>query len=307
MLSQASKAAAPAAVTTDRVARARRTLLESAFIWPMVILLGTLVLAPTVYAVFRSFYDWSPGYESPFVGIDNYKELFSSSVFQEIGRNELIFMIGVPIWAGVPLLVALLLYERVPFAGVFRTIFFFPAVLSPVILGLVFRSLLRPDGIVNSTLDSVGLGSLTQRWIDDPSLVKPVIILVALWYSMGFGVIFYSAALSTVPTELFEAAELDGASWWQRLRYIVLPRILPMFMLNVVFSVSTVFLLFPYSFVLTRGGPGYTSTTIDYDIYANSLQFGYFGLAAAESVLLLIVMLGILALLFRYGRKAYVE
>lgn len=273
----------------------------------MLVLLGTLVLAPAVYAIFRSFYDWSPGYESPFVGIDNFKELFSSSVFHEIGRNELFFMIGVPIWAGVPLVVALLLFERVPFAGAFRTIFFFPAVLSPVILGLVFRSLLRPDGIVNSTLESIGLGGLAQNWIDEPALVKPVIILVALWYSMGFGVIFYSAALSTVPTELFEAAELDGASWWQRLRYVVLPRILPIFLLNIVFSVATVFLLFPYSFVLTRGGPGYTSTTIDYDIYANSFQFGYFGLAAAESVLLLLVMLGVLAALFRFGRKAYVE
>lgn len=295
------------AARRERAARARRTLLESAFIWPMLVLLGTLVLAPAVYAIFRSFYDWSPGYESPFVGIDNFKELFSSSVFREIGRNELFFMVGVPIWAGVPLVVALLLFERVPFAGAFRTIFFFPAVLSPVILGLVFRSLLRPDGIVNSTLESIGLGGLAQNWIDEPALVKPVIILVALWYSMGFGVIFYSAALSTVPTELFEAAELDGASWWQRLRYVVLPRILPIFLLNVVFSVATVFLLFPYSFVLTRGGPGFTSTTIDYDIYANSFQFGYFGLAAAESVLLLLVMLGVLAALFRFGRKAYVE
>jgi ABC-type sugar transport system permease subunit len=281
--------------------------LESAFIWPMLILVGGLMLAPAVVAMFRSFYHWDPGYESSFVGVDNYSYLFSSQIFQEIARNEIVFFLGVPLWAGVPLVLALLLYERVPAAGLFRTIFFLPAVLSPVVLGLIFRSFLRPDGILNSILQSVGFGSLAHNWIDDPSLAKPVVIIVVTWYTMGFGLIFYSAALSSVPTELFEAAEIDGASWLNRMRHIMLPRILPIFILNLIFSVATAFLLFPYAYVLTQGGPGWASTTIDYAIYQDSLSSGHYGIASAETVLLLLVMGVILVAAFQVGRRVWVS
>jgi multiple sugar transport system permease protein len=292
---------------SQRLAAFRRAVAESVFIWPMLLLVGGLMMVPTGIAIYRSFFDWNPGYDSPFVGFGNYRYLFESDVFREIAVNQLIFVLGVPLWAGVPLLVALLLYERVPAAGLFRTIFFFPAVLSPVILGLLFRSFLRADGVLNVTLEDLGLGSLARPWIDDPSYVKPVLILVAVWYTMGLGVIFYSAALSTVQTELLEAAELDGANWLQRLWHILVPRIMPIFLLNIIFSVATAFLLFPYAFVLTRGGPGYASTSIDYDIYQNALQSGFYGIASAEAVLLLVVMMVVLVAAFLVGRRVWVQ
>lgn len=291
---------------SQRFAALRRSAAESAFIWPMLLLVGTLMLFPAGTAIYRSFFDWNPGYDSPFVGFGNYRYLFESDVFREIAINQLIFILGVPLWATVPLLVALLLYERVPAAGVFRTIFFFPAVLSPVILGLLFRSFLRTDGVLNVTLEDIGLGSLARPWINDPSYVKPVVIIVAVWYTMGFGVIFYSAALSTIPPELFEAAELDGANWYQRLWHILVPRIMPIFLLNTIFSVATAFLLFPYAYVLTRGGPGYASTSIDYDIYQNALQSGFYGIASAEAVLLLVVMMIVLLAAYLVGRRVWV-
>jgi multiple sugar transport system permease protein len=290
----------------ERFAGLRRNVGESVFIWPMLLLVGLFMLYPAGTAMYRSFFDWNPGFDSPFVGFGNYRYLLESQVFHEILVNQLVFLLGVPLWAGIPLLVALLLYERVPAAGLFRTIFFFPAVLSPVILGILFRSFFRSDGIINVTLEDLGLGSLARHWIDDPSYVKPVIILVVVWYTMGFGVIFYSAALSTVPRELFEAAELDGATWRQRLWHILLPRIMPTFLLNMIFCVATAFLLFPYAFVLTGGGPGYASTTIDYDIYQNALQSGFFGIASAEAVLLLLVMLVVLVIAYLVGRRVWV-
>jgi ABC-type sugar transport system permease subunit len=297
----------PDAGGSQRIAAFRRAAAESVFIWPMLLLVGGLMMVPTGIAIYRSFFDWNPGYDSPFVGFGNYRYLFESDVFREIAVNQLIFVLGVPLWAGVPLLVALLLYERVPAAGVFRTIFFFPAVLSPVILGLLFRSFLRADGVLNVTLEDLGLGSLARPWVDDPSYVKPVLILVAVWYTMGLGVIFYSAALSTVQTELLEAAELDGANWFERLWHILVPRIMPIFLLNIIFSVATAFLLFPYAFVLTRGGPGYASTSIDYDIYQNALQSGFYGIASAEAVLLLVVMAIVLVAAFLVGRRVWVQ
>ncbi len=273
----------------------------------MVLLVGTLVFFPVVLALVRSLYDWSPGTREEFIGLDNFRELVGSSTFREIAVNQLIFVIGAPLWAGVPLLVAMLLHEKVPAAGLFRAIFFLPALLSPATNGILFRSLLRPDGGLNQVLESVGLGGLAMRWIDDPVLVKPVIILVVLWFSMGFGVVIYSAALSTVDPALMEAAQIDGATWAQRTYYVLVPRIIPIFALNVIFSVATAFQLFPYAYLLTSGGPGYASTSLDYDIYENALGAGYFGLAAAESVFLLIFMGIIMAGAAMISRRKWVQ
>jgi multiple sugar transport system permease protein len=307
-VSQEKGDGAPAVTTAGALIRRRNIglkLTESLFILPMLICVGALILWPTATAIYHSFFDWQPGYSSPFVGLANYSHVISSSVVHTIALNELVYLAGVPLWVGVPLVVALILYERVPAAGLFRTIFFFPSVLSPVIVGILFNALLRPDGLLNATLKSIGLGGLARSWIDNPSLVKPVIILLVVWFSMGFGVLLYSAALSAVPPELFEAAEIDGATWIQQLRYIMIPSILPMTLLNAIFSVASVFLLFGYVYVLTQGGPGYASTTLDYDIYQQALSYGHFGLAAAESALLLMIMLVILAAAVRIGRRTY--
>lgn len=272
----------------------------------MILLVGTMVLIPAGLSIIQSLFDWSPGASSAFVGLGNYEELLTSSRLQEIAANQLIFVLGAPLWAGAPLLVAVLLYERVPFPGLFRAIFFFPALLSPVTNGILFRALLRPSGTLNAMLDSVGLGGLASSWIDDPLLVKPVLIVIVTWFTMGFGVVIYSAALSTVPPELLEAAELDGATWLQRIRFVLLPRIIPMFVLNFIFSIATAFQLFPYTYLLTSGGPGYASTTLDFDIYQNAIRFGYFGLAAAESVLLLIVLVVVVLIAARVARRLWV-
>lgn len=292
--------------TGMRVRELGGKLRESAFLWPMLVLVGVVMLWPIVTTIIHSFTDWQPGYSSAFTGLKNYTDVLSSSVFHTVAQNEAIFIIGVPLWAGFPLVVALILYDGVPAAGLFRTIFFFPSILSPVMLGILFNALLRPDGLLNATLKSVGLGSLAHSWIDDPGLVKPVIIVVVIWYSMGFGVVLYSAALSAVPTELFEAAEIDGATWFGKLRYVMIPAIMPMLILNTVFSFASIFLLFGYIYVLTQGGPGYASATIDYDIYQNSMTYGNFGYAAAEAALVLIVMSVILVIATRIGKRVYV-
>lgn len=283
----------------------RQGILDSVFLWPMFLLIGFLVLVPTLVTVYRSFFDWNPGYESEFVGLGNYVEIFQSRTIRQIGINQLVFLMGVPLWVLLPLIVAVLLHERVPAAGVFRTIFFFPAIVSPVTIAILFRALLRPDGLINQLLALVGLDGLQRNWIDDPDLVKPVIILIVAWATLGFGVLLFGAALSTVPDELFEAAELDGAAFFQQLRYIILPAIFPIFLLVTSFSIATVFLLFGYVFVITQGGPGYASTTLDFDMYQNALNFGYYGVAAAEGTLLLLVMLSILASALIIGRRAW--
>lgn len=278
-------------------ADALRRAADFLFVLPALALLTVLMLYPAGTAVFRSFYDWEPGLTSHFIGLSNYRFLANSILFHWVLRNEAVFLIGVPIWVALPVIVSCLLYRGVPFAGVYRSIFFFPSVLSPAIVGILFRSILGPDGLINKLLGGIGLSSLEHQWIDDPALVKPVLIAVLAWAGMGTGVVIFSAGLSSVPPEQFEAAEIDGASFWQQLRFIMLPSIAPLIVFYAVLQLLAVFLsLFTWIYVLTRGGPGFSSTTIDWDIYINSLTYARFGLAAAEAVYLLGIVVVILAL-----------
>jgi ABC-type sugar transport system permease subunit len=259
--------------------------------------IGLAIVVPSVSVVAYSFTNWEPGYPSPWVGLKNYKDLATSADFHQILINQGILMLGIPLWMIVPLAVAFLLYEGVPYPGVFRTIFFFPAMVSPALVGILFTFILLPDGPLNSLLRTVGLGSLARSWLSDPTLVRPTIIVLLAWATMGVGVVIFSAALSVLPTELLEAASLDGANWWQRFRHVVLPGIRGTVELWAVILVVTVFLgVFPWIFTLTRGGPGNLSTTFDFDIYRNALTLGYFGTAAAESVYLLLIVGSIIAI-----------
>jgi ABC-type sugar transport system permease subunit len=267
------------------------------FILPIVVLIGVLIALPTVIAIVYSFANWDPGYASPFIGLQNYDVLAKSSDFHTILTNEAFMLLGLPIWVGVPFIIAFLLHERVPAAGVFRAIYFFPAIASPALIGILFTFILAPSGPLDAALGLFGLHNPPQ-WLVSTDWVKPVLIAVLAWATIGTGVIIFSAGLSAVPEELFEAAEIDGASWWRRLRYIALPSLRNLVELWTVILVITVFVaLFPWVFTLTRGGPGYSSTTMDYDIYQQALTFGNFGLAAAEMV----VMLCFLALVLFLG------
>jgi multiple sugar transport system permease protein len=273
------------------------------FLVPAAALVGGLLLVPIGTSIFRSFYNWNPGYASPFVGIANYTALASSVIFQQILRNEAVFLLGVPLWVLLPLAIALFLQDRVPIAGLVRTIIFFPAVASPAILGIFFRSVLAPGGTLNAILGSVGLGTLERNWLADPNLVKPVVIAVIAWSTAGIGVVIFSSALSAMEPHLLEAAEIEGASGWQKMRFVVLPSLRPVIDLYIALTVLIVFVgLFAWVFVLTHGGPGFASTTLDFDIYQHALSYGQFGLAAAESVYLLALVAVILVLASRLRR-----
>jgi ABC-type sugar transport system permease subunit len=283
----------------------RRSAGEAVMLLPLLVVMGIVILFPTATVLYHAFTDWQPGYESPWIGFQNFTELFESKHFRQILVNHGVLLLGIPLWVALPLGISFLLYSGVPFAGFFRAIFFFPATASPALLGIMFGFLLAPQGSVNSFLEKIGLGALAGEWLGDPALVKPVLIVVLAWATMGMGVVIFSAALSAVPPELFESAEIDGASWLQRLRHVVLPSIRRTVELWTVILVIVVFTaIFPWIFTLTRGGPGFSSTTLDWDVYQNALQYGYFGSAAAEAVFLLVLVMIVLTLGSLLARRA---
>ncbi|MFD4423068.1 carbohydrate ABC transporter permease [Agromyces sp. NPDC058484] len=259
---------------------------------PLVALEVAVFFVPLVYLLVRSFTDWQPGGVSPFVGTANYAELFADPEFWEVVGNQLFYLLGLPLWVLAPLVVAYLLREHVVAPGFFRSIYFLPAVMSPAIVGLVFRSLLSESGPIDSFLSGIGLDAIALPWLTDASLVKPVIIVLVLWAGFGTGVLIFSAALGAVPQEIFEAARLDGAGFWRELWHIAAPSIRPTVVLWTMFQVISIFLfMFAWVFVLTGGGPGLASATIDFAIYQKFMRFGFFGIAAAESVVLVLMIL----------------
>lgn len=261
---------------------------------PSVVLVGLILYLPTAYVAAQAFFDWHPNGSSPFVGFQNFVDVLTSPAFQSVMWNQFVLLLGMPIWVLVPLMLTFLLYEDTKAPGVWRTIYFLPAVLSPALVGILFRSLLGTDGVINAGLESIGLGAFALDWLTNPHLVKPVIILLILWAGVGTGVVIFSAALSAVPTELFEAAKIDGASWWARMVHIAIPSIRDAIYLWVAFQLLALFLfMFGWVFVLTSGGPGLASTTIDYLIYQEVFRFGFFPTAAAMAVLMILVLLGL--------------
>ncbi len=284
-------------VPKEGVRRVRRHAGELLFVLPILLIMGVTIAVPTVSVLSHAFTDWQPGFSADWVGLKNFTDLFKSVEFRQIMINHGILLLGIPLWVMLPLAISFVLYSGVPAPGLFRAFMFFPATASPALLGILFGILLAPDGAFNSFLRTLGLGSLTGDWLSGPHLVKPVLIVVLAWATMGMGVVIFSAALSAVPPELFESAEIDGASWWQRLWHIVLPSIRRTVELwTVILTVSVFTAIFPWIFTLTRGGPGYSSTTLDWDVFQNALTLGYFGTAAAESVVLLLLVVLVLFL-----------
>lgn len=262
------------------------------FLLPIVVLEAAVFFLPLISLFVRSLYDWQPGGFSPFVGAQNYTDLLGDPEFWQVVGNQLFYLLGLPLWVIAPLVVAYLLREHVAAAGLWRSIYFLPAVMSPAVVGLVFRSLLSTNGPIDAFLHNLGLDALALPWLTDERLVKPIIILLVLWAGFGTGVLIFSAALGAVPQEIFEAARLDGAGFWREFWHIAAPAIRPTVALWTMFQVISIFLfMFGWIYTLTGGGPGLASATLDFAIYQKFMRFGFFGAAAAQSVVLVMMIL----------------
>lgn len=255
---------------------------------PALALVGYFILLPIATVILHAFTNWQPGLSSPFIGVSNFETLYHSSEFRSILVNEGLLLLGLPIWVAVPLLLAFGLHERVPAASGFRAILFFPSMTSSGLVGVLFSLILSPVGPLNQIFIDFHLKFLAQDWLASQTLVKPVLVVLVAWWVTGIGVVLFSAALGTLPQSLLEQADIDGAGWLTKLRVVVIPDLLPTLRLWVLLLLIIVLgNMFPWIYTLTHGGPGYSSTTLDFYIYNTAISIGQFGNAAAATVVLL--------------------
>jgi ABC-type sugar transport system permease subunit len=258
---------------------------------PAAALLGWLMVYPAGDAVRLAFTSWD-GFSSPqSVGLENFSDLLHDKHFKEALLHNLAIVAAMPIWIGLPYGVAWALHRKVFGWKFFRFAFFLPVVLSPVVIGVYYGIVLKPDGAFNDLLSTVGLGFLGHEWLNDPSLTLIVVIAIIIWSTFGIGVLIFLSALSNLDTEQIDAARVDGASGSQIQRHVIFWQLLPViefWAILIVIASFTAF--FPLIYTLTHGGPGYSTYTVDFDLYQEAFSAGRLGYAAAIGVLLVIII-----------------
>jgi ABC-type sugar transport system permease subunit len=265
----------------------RRQLWPYGYMAPVLIALGLVFGYSFVEVVRYSFYAGSIG-QLTYVGTANYKELFQDPQFVTSMFNNFKLLLVVPIVTILSL--ALALGINTTFRGVrqYRAIVFLPYILPATAMGLSFSYLLQGNGVLDSVLKAMHLSFFIKDWLGSPSWVMFSIGGVIVWQQFGFGVVVFSAALLSVPGETIEAARIDGANWWTVQWKILIPqirRIIEFFViLEAIIVLSSVF---TYVYVLTGGGPAYSSSVMEFFIYQNGFENGSIGIASAAAVVLL--------------------
>ena len=282
----------------------REHLWAYAFIAPPVLGAFLFAFLPMAASLFLSFTRYDVLTAPHWIGLDNYRRLFADDFF--VGRtalNTVFYLIGVPLGIAAAFAVAMLLHRITALRGLLRTIYFIPSVCSIVAIALVWKWIYRADwGLLNMTIASLGVRD-PPAWLNEPALVKPSLVFMGLWTNLGFNVVIYLAALQTVPRFLLEAAELDGANAWQRFWHVVFPSVSPTtFFLAVTSTIGTL-QNFDQVYVMTRGGPTYSSATFMLYIYVTGFQYFQMGYASAMAWLLALAVLIVTRLQFKLAER----
>jgi raffinose/stachyose/melibiose transport system permease protein len=274
------------------------------FLLPALALYAVFLLYPIFQSARYSLYDWN-GLEplTKFVGLDNFRKAFGNSAFrQALRHNFILVVLSVSVQIPFALFLAVVLNQKLRGRAVLRTLFFAPYILSEVVTGVVWRQILRPDGLLDHAMRTVGLGGHVQEWLGNPNVVLYSLFFVISWKYFGFHMVILLAGLQQIPHELNEAAAIDGATAWQRFRYVTLPLLGPALRVSIFLSIIGALQLFDLVWVTTKGGPiGASSTmaTYLYDQFRRS-QFGY---ASAVSVIIFGLSLVVALLYQRFAMR----
>jgi len=225
-----------------------------------------------------------------FVGLLNYQAIFRDNVFQRAAKNNLLLLICVPIMVVIALLLAIFLYERIRGWQVYQTTLFLPYLLPITVVGLIFSYIFQLSGVLNEFLIRIGLERFALDWLGSTRLALPTLMFVIIWKEVGFGVVLFLARRMSAEQELFDAAKIDGANWWQLHWYITIPELTTVIEFFSVISVITMLSwVFNYVYVMTAGGPGNSTMVTELYIYLTGFRYNQPNITSAVAVLLLLV------------------
>ncbi|MBL7222678.1 sugar ABC transporter permease [bacterium] len=263
------------------------------FISPWVIGFAVFMLYPIVSSLYFSFCDYSV-LESPvWIGAENYTELVKDEVFwTSLGNTGYYAGVSLPLGMMLALAVAILLNTQVRGMTVYRTIFFLPSIVPIVAMAILWLWIFNGQyGVLNYALGAIGIPTrMLPTWLDSPGWAMPALIIMGLW-GIGYSVVIYLAGLQDIPVSLYESADIDGASWWQKIVHITIPMLSPVIYFNLVMGIIGTFQIFAAPYIMTNGGPERATTF--YTLYLYNLAFGELrmGYACAMAWILFVVIL----------------
>jgi len=272
------------------------------FLGPALLLYAAFVIVPMALAGYYSLFNWNGlGPLDKFIGIDNYTRALGDPVFRAaVGHNAFIVVASVLIQLPLALALALLLNRKLRGRAILRMVLFAPYVLAEVVTAVAWQLILQPSGPLNTLLENVGLDGLAALWLADRDLVMYSLFIVITWKYLGFGIVLFLAGLQGVPTELLEAATVDGASAWHRTRYVVLPLLGPTIRIWIFLSVIGALQLFDLVWIMTKGGPSNASVTMATFLIDRGFERSQIGYGSAAAVLLFIISFAFALIYQRY-------
>jgi ABC-type sugar transport system permease subunit len=290
-------AEARAPTRAGRAARSWRYHLTGyLFAGPAILVLAAFLVYPIGYSVWLSFHEWS-GYTprwGPFVGLANYAALWRDEVFWKATVNSIVFVtVRTPLEVGLGFLLALLLNRKMPARSLLRTLFFVPVVMSLIVVTIIFQRIYELNtGLLNVFLRGIGLGAIAHPWLGDPATALPAVIAVSVWKNVGFSLVILLAGLQSLPQDVIEAARVDGANAWQLTLRVITPLMRPILVLTALLSIIGGLKVFDLIFIMTRGGPTYSTEVLATMLYRHAFELNEMGVASAIAVILVALVLG---------------
>jgi sn-glycerol 3-phosphate transport system permease protein len=284
--------------------RAGSPILAWVLIAPTALGVVAFSLYPTLATAYRSLFLHNQAVRVPrFVALDNYLVLVSDDTFHRVLGNTVMFLVGtVPISVVLALALALVVNRTLRGIGLLRGAFFHPTVLPMVSAAAIWLFLYQPNfGLVNQALRLLGLGS--PNWLGDPNLVLPALMLMAVWKQTGYFMLFYLAGLQNLPTDVFEAAALDGASRWQQLRHVTIPLLSGTTLFVTTIAAASSMQMVDQLYIMTQGGPDNASNLLLFHIYETAFRFQNVGQANALTVILVGLLLVFTIANFRLSER----
>lgn len=271
--------------------RNQQALVPYLFIAPNLLVFTVFMFVPILFAFYISLNEWSLIGSPTFIGLGNYIEMMQDERFWRSFYNTIVYTIGtVPVSIALGLAVAIGLNRKLPARGLLRSIFFVPVVISMVAVALVASWIFNGNyGVINNALNALGFGGVP--WLSSPTWAMPSLIITTLWIRIGFCMVVYLAALQSIPGELYQAAQVDGATGWKQFRHITWPMLSAttflLLILNVIYSLH----VFDLIYVMTGGGPGFSTTVLVQYIYLMAFESSEMGYASAVGVVLYLMLL----------------
>ena len=274
--------------------KTQRKLIITLFLLIPLTLLFVFTYLPAINMIAYSFTDWKGYGAKNFVGMQNYINIFSDPEIFSVLKNSLYYFVGGLIQLGLSFVFAVILNSKINGKGFFKSLFFFPYLINGVAISLMFLFFFQPSGTLDTVLSMLGLDGMIRQWLGDAHYVNFSLAFTSIWRFFGYNFIIFLGALQSISDEVLEAADLDGAGDWQKIRYIYIPSVKRIIQLNLVLNISGAISVFEIPYIMTGGANG--SSTFVIETMKTAFTYNKVGKASAMAVIVMLIVAAVAAI-----------